>query len=286
MQREPGQSPLTRLVDKDQGRTEGLVPAAALRSNEAQVTQLKNELRANRQQLQNLQDNLILSADDKNKLLVERVRLENIATELQRKVSDLEGSLRAGNEENAKSQNDVAKLRSEVTTMQASYIEDQIRIRELNQISRNAAVERNALLLERDRDIRDLMTARNLHIYDVFDTDSKGKTKPAFGRIFYTEGKSLVFYAYDLNEIEVQNASYHYRVWGSQESQKDRATSLGVFYSDDKSQRRWVFRCDDPKILSQIDSVFVTLEPVGENRAHPKGQKLLDAYLRGMPNHP
>jgi hypothetical protein len=84
----------------------------------------------------------------------------------------------------------------------------------------------------------------------------------------------------------VENANYHYRVWGSQEAQKDKTTSLGVFYSDDRSQRRWVFRCDDPKILSQIDSVFVTLEPAGAATSHPKGQKLLDAYLRGIPNHP
>ncbi len=90
-------------------------------------------------------------------------------------------------------------------------------------------------MLERDRDIRDLMTARNLHIYDVFDTDAKGKTKPAFGRIFYTEGKSLIFYAYDLNETKLANANYHYRVWGGQEGQKDKVTSLGVFYSDDKT---------------------------------------------------
>jgi len=103
-------------------------------------------------------------------------------------------------------------------------------------------------LLTADRDIRELMAARNLHIADVFDTDAKGKTRPALGRIFFTEGKSLISYAYDLNDNRVQNAGYNYRVWGKKEGRGQQAKSLGIFYSDDKQQKRWVFKYDDPKV--------------------------------------
>jgi hypothetical protein len=182
----------------------------------------------------------------------------------------------------------ISELKTALNAAQASYVADEITIRELTAkvASNSAAAERNADLLERDRDIRDLMTARNLHIFDVFDTDAKGKTKPAFGRIFYTEGKSLIFYAYDLNEARTTSAGYHYRVWGSREAEKNKATSLGLFYSDDKAQRRWVFKCNDAKILGQIDSVFVTLEPNRSDSPYPRGQRLLDAYLGGAANHP
>lgn len=255
---------------------------------EAQVARLKKDLTKNQEQLRAVRETLDSTVDDKQNVEAERKRQEATVGELQKRLAEAETLLQSVKDEQAKLQEEATKLRNEAAAAQATYIADQIRIRELNEaLSANiVASERDGQLLQRDRDIRDLMTARNLHIFDVFDTDAKGKTKPAFGRIFYTEGKSLIFYAYDLNEAKVQNANYHYRVWGSQEAQKDKVTSLGVFYSDDKSQRRWVFKCDDPKILRQIDSVFVTLEPPGTTSAHPKGEKLLDAYLGGVANHP
>jgi len=70
------------------------------------------------------------------------------------------------------------------------------------------------------------------------------------------------------------------------EGQEKQAKSLGIFFSDDKTQRRWVFKYSDPKVLDEIDSVFVTLEQPGDKSLHPKGQKLMDAYLRAQPNHP
>lgn len=125
-----------------------------------------------------------------------------------------------------------------------------------------------------------------MHIADVFDTDAKGKTRPALGRIFFTEGKSLIFYAYDLNDNRAQNAGYNYRDCGKKEGRGQQARSLGVFYSDDKTQKRWVFKYDDSKVLSEIGSVFVTLEPPGKNPSAPQGDKLLYAYLRNQAKHP
>jgi hypothetical protein len=99
------------------------------------------------------------------------------------------------------------------------------------------------------------MGARNLHILDVVDTDTRGKSRPAFGRIFFTEGKSLLFYAYDLNEAKLEKADYQYQVWAEKEGLSGQAEKLGIFYSDDKAQNRWVFKCDDQIAIRLIQKV-------------------------------
>src|SRR4029453_5192627 len=72
----------------------------------------------------------------------------------------------------------------------------------------NEALQRQKELLAVDRDIRDIMTARNLHNIDVSDNDSKGRTRQPVGRIFYTENKSLIFYAFELDDKRVLNSNY------------------------------------------------------------------------------
>lgn len=149
----------------------------------------------------------------------------------------------------------------------------------------NESLDRAKRLLAADRDIRDLMGARSLHITDVFDVDFKGKTRRPFGRVFYTEGKSLIFYAFDLNKP--RNASYDraYQVWGYREAAGRSAQSLGILYLDDQKQNRWALKFDDASVLSEIDAVFVTVEPPGGSDK-PTGKKLLYAYLGAPPNHP
>jgi hypothetical protein len=268
--------------------TSNLSRESEISALQIQIARLKDDLRAKDLKLEGLSERLKSSSENNNNLLKTRAEIEFSMNDLQQKLRETQGLLQASIVEKAGLPEKLNELKNALNDVQTSYIADEIKIRELKEqlAEKTGNAERNAQLLERDRDIRDLMTARNLHIYDVFDTDAKGKTKPVFGRIFYTEARSLIFYAYDLNEAKLANANYHYRVWGSQEAQKDKVTSLGVFYSDDKSQRRWVFKCNNPKILGQIDSVFVTLEPSGSDSLKPKGQKLLDAYLGGAANHP
>jgi hypothetical protein len=138
-------------------------------------------------------------------------------------------------------------------------------------------------LLTANRDIRELMGARNLHVIDVFDVDGRGKTQRAFGRAFYTEGKSLIFYAFDLATAAARPASF--QAWGRREGTAATAFSLGLLYVDDQTQNRWALKFEDAHVLDQIDAVFVTVEPPGGSRS-PRGRKLLYAYLRQKPNHP
>jgi DNA repair exonuclease SbcCD ATPase subunit len=183
---------------------------------------------------------------------------------------------------------EIAKLRDRFSDTEATLLVNRMKIRDLTDqlTAKSAAFDQEHQLLAVGHDVTDLMGARNLHIVDVVDTDPRGKTRPAFGRVFFTEGKSLIFYAYDLNDARIEKANYQYRVWAKKEGSDKQVRNLGIFYSDDKAQRRWAFKCTDPKILNEIDSVFVTLEPAGDDPVHPRGQNLMYAYLRGQPNHP
>ena len=128
------------------------------------------------------------------------------------------------------------------------------------------------------------MGARDLYMADVHDVSGKGTAK-TYGRVFYTRGKRLVFYAFDLDaQLGLQNAR-SFQAWGLCGPDNQQARSLGIFYEDSVSKKRWVLKADDPQALEDIDAVFVTMEPNGGS-PHPSGKQLLFAYLRIDPNHP
>lgn len=186
--------------------------------------------------------------------------------------------------------NDLAQAQSVIQSDQATIaaLRVQNADREAQFADLKKSVERERQLLSADREIRDIMTARDLHMVDVLDSDGKGHPKKAFGRAFYTQGKSLIFYAYDLPANKTADGKFVYAAWGSNSNKLNQRTalSLGVFYTDDQSQRRWVMKFDDPKVLEEIDTVFVTLEPAGRPFTAPTGKPILDAYFGTPPNHP
>ena len=150
---------------------------------------------------------------------------------------------------------------------------------------RETALERQDQLLAHDRDIRELMGARDLYIAEVYDVAGTGETKKPYGRVFYTRGKSLIFYAYDLDQqTELKRASA-FQAWGRRGPDRLQSVNLGIFYEDNASRKRWILKCDDPKTLAQIDAVFVTVEPNGGSHK-PSSKPLLFAYLKVNPNHP
>ncbi|MCU1258127.1 MAG: hypothetical protein JWO80_1012 [Bryobacterales bacterium] len=189
------------------------------------------------------------------------------------------------------------KLQTELASLRAERDPAMLRLRTLEArvgelIALNHEQERllgkSERYLSADGDIRELMGARNLYIADVFDVDNNSRTRKPFGRVFYTRGKSLIFYAFDLDQqSDVRNASA-FQVWGKKETvQGERANSLnlGILYLDSESSRRWSLRFDNPRTLSRIDAVFVTVEPNGGS-AKPTGKPFLYAVLRKEANHP
>ncbi|HET6929208.1 MAG TPA: zf-HC2 domain-containing protein [Candidatus Acidoferrum sp.] len=167
----------------------------------------------------------------------------------------------------------LASLKQEVDSLSAERTEESHRAKEAEGF------------LSADRDIRELMGARQLYIADVFDVSSDSRTRKPYGRVFYTKGKSLIFYAFDLDrQADFKNAST-FQVWGKNESAQDRPVNLGVLYVDSEANRRWALRCDDPQQLAEIDALFVTVEPNAHGRK-PTGKPFLYASLRKAPNHP
>jgi hypothetical protein len=148
-----------------------------------------------------------------------------------------------------------------------------------------AAVEQRDELLAHDRDIRELMGARDLYIAEIYDVSGTGETKKPYGRVFYTRGKSLIFYAYDLDQQTELKRAGTFQAWGRRGPDRQQAINLGVFYEDSATKKRWILKCDDPKMLAQIDAVFVTIEPNGGSHK-PSSKPLLFAYLKVNPNHP
>jgi hypothetical protein len=150
---------------------------------------------------------------------------------------------------------------------------------------RDATLDQQQELLAHDRDIRELMGARDLYVAEVYDVARTGATQKPYGRVFYTKGKSLIFYAYDLDQQTIAKNANTFQVWGRRGPDREPPFPLGIFYEDNASKKRWVLKLDDPKLLAQIDAVFVTIEPNGGSRK-PSGKPLLFAYLRVDPNHP
>ncbi len=140
-------------------------------------------------------------------------------------------------------------------------------------------------LLAHDRDIRDLIGARELYIGEIYDVAKTGETRKPFGRVFYTRGKSLVFYAYDLDQQPGVKLASTFQVWGRKGIDQQHAVSLGIFYQDDQDGKRWVLKSNDGAVISQLDAVFVTVEPHGAS-TKPTGKPFLFTYLKLTPNHP
>jgi hypothetical protein len=181
---------------------------------------------------------------------------------------------------------ELARLNQARASDQASLVADQVHINDLSDQLKtaNANIDMERQLASAGKDVRDLMGARKLHVVDVRDTGPNGKAGKAFGRVFLTEGKSLIFYAFDLADAKKVDAKQTFQVWGQQEGKTSSPRSLGFLYVDDKAQRRWALKTDDPAAVKEIDSVFVTVEPEGGAKK-PSGQRLLYAYL-GEANHP
>jgi hypothetical protein len=233
----------------------------------ARLNEVEHERGANQATTDELQTMVVRSRDTNAALAA---KLEQTAQSLRKAEAEVEAS-RSGSA--------VAETRLTVATDEISRLSDQLRLERVS-------LDHDRQLLSAGRDITDLMGARNLHIIDVHDADSKGKDRKAFGRVFYTEGKSLIFYAFDLDEKRLANAKYSFEAWGERIGQPASAKSLGVLYSDDREQKRWALRVDDPRELAEIDSVFVTLEPSEGSRQKPRGRRVLYAFLGGQANHP
>jgi hypothetical protein len=202
--------------------------------------------------------------------------------------ADLTEQLRSTRETEAQTKTELARLKLTEAANEGFTRAQEQEVQELREklAKESASVEQERQLLSAGREIRDLIAARNLHIIDVYDTNGQGKTQKAFGRVFFTEGKSLVFYAYDLGSRQTATEQYAFFLWGKRDRSPQNIKNLGRLNTDGQSQKRWVLTITDPSLLAEIDSVFVTLEAAGKSQATPSGKPLLSAFLGSPANHP
>lgn len=174
--------------------------------------------------------------------------------------------------------------RSEQLAQEVRLGSAQNQIESLNQqlLYERANSEREKALLAAGKDGQSIIAARNLHIIDVYDADGRGKRR-SFGRVFYVEGQELVFYAYDLFDPRHANAQFY--AWGAGGVPGETVTRLGILHSDGQNEQRWVLKYGDTRVLSRLDSIFVTAETANDPEK-PKGRRVLFAVLGGQPNHP
>ena len=185
-----------------------------------------------------------------------------------------------------------SELQSKLTAMQTQVQNDPAQFSSLHAEvmvldslidEKNKIIAQDKELLQHDRDIRNLMGARNLYIAEIYDVAKTGNTRKPFGRIFYTRNKSLIFYGFDLDHQRgVKNTSV-FQAWGRSDTAHD--INLGIFYRDKVSNDRWILRFNDPAALAHLQAVFVTIEPRGGS-LKPSTKPMLFSYLRLTPNHP
>ena len=243
---------------------------AALRSqarpNQQDLTKLREKLGQVEEELSERNANLDRSVEDRSELSRQLAQAQANAQSLEARLSII------GNQSSQDTLQSLA-LKTQVNDLNAE-IDD-----------KDKAIAEERELLDRDRDVRNLIGARNLYIAEIYDVAQTGDTQKPFGRVFYTKDKSLIFYGYDLDQQPGVKRAGAFQAWGGRGADRQHAVSLGLLYKDDANQKRWVLKFNDAKTISQIDAVFVTVEPEGGS-AKPSGKPLLFTYLRLDPNHP
>jgi hypothetical protein len=259
-----------------------------LQAQAQQMVRLGEENSRNEQESTRLKSALRTMTERVNDTTAAKSRTDQQMHELSEQRDALNAQLRELEQANQNIRAELASLRADRDKAMLRNVSLESTIEELTATTRDQErkIRNNEQYLASDRDIRELMGARHLYIADVYDVDSRSRTRKSFGRVFYTQGKSLIFYAFDLDP-GVKNVNA-FQVWGRKEmpqGAQGRPKSLGILYLDSESNHRWVMRVDDAKQLEEIDAVFVTVEPHGGS-PKPTSKPFLYALLRKELNHP
>ncbi len=274
----------TRIEALEQGISDAGHERAILRTQVAERDKVIAELRRQTDQQArsldemktaqgNLEQSLQTDDSEKQRIADERAGIAKKFDDAQVSLQKMQSELDSVSRERAQDEAQDASLRNQIKDLSGQ-------LREQGQ-----TVSKQDELLSHDRDIRELMGARDLYVVDVYDVARDGNTQKSTGRVFYTKGKSLIFYAYDLDQEPGARSVSTFQAWGRRGPDKEQVLNLGIFYEDNAAKKRWVLKIDDPKALDEIDAVFVTVEPKGGSHK-PSGKPLLSAYLQLASNHP
>ncbi len=250
---------------------------SSLRDRELVISGLRAQVKEQRKENEALQTKL-QSAGEEAREQTEKASADR--NTLARKVEDEQALLSA-----TEKKLDALEQAKTSDALRVTSLENQIHFMSQLLKDKDATIDEQKRFLASDRDIRDLMGARDLYMAEVYDVGGNGKRKKPYGRVFYTKRKSLIFYAYDLDQQPGVKEASTFQAWGLRGPDRNAALNLGVMYIDNATNKRWVLRFDDPEALQKINAVFVTVEPNGGSPA-PRGKQVLFAYLGEEPNHP
>lgn len=247
--------------------------ARRINEQQAEIVELKTRM----DQLASERDKAVAGRDE---MQVDNTSLKRDQQNVAHRLQDLESSL-------SQTQQQLHDLQSQhaADLVESIHLQNQVAGLNAELRDRDATIKQQQELLASDRDIRDLMGARELTIAEISDFDLNAQKKKPFGRVFFTKNKSLIFYAFDLDKQRGLHNASAFQAWGVSDSDRKTAVNLGILYKDSEANRRWTLKFDDPEILEKIDAVFVTVEPNGGS-VKPSGKQLLYAYIRTQPNHP
>lgn len=268
----PPSLPVSLTADNPALLQEQMGLSKQLRDAQVEANQLKGALNGERQ---------------------DRESAEARVDELNRQIATLQNQLAEAQRNESEHSQEIARVEGQLKTVSSER--DSYRLDSLVQRNDLVAARSKLDLVSQQLDeaqqlsgaadvAKDLIVARNLHIVDVHDNENGSKPRP-FGRIFYAEGKKLVFFAYDLGDPQKQSAKVSFYVWGEKAGAKE-VRNLGIFRADDRQDGRWVLTFDDPRVLARINKIFVTSESPNKKITTPNGNRILTAFLDDVPNHP
>ncbi len=280
--------------------------ALTLQNLSSQMLDWKSRSNAHETQARSTSESLQQSQSERKALEKALSEAQARYTELQAQQKDLESQLAAVRADLGQKEQELGSVKARVAEKDGQVAQLEMRLQNTTQRAeeqeRIAGNLRNRLLLSEqaaaqaaasapesqgfsDPEAKELFGARDLHIVDVYDVDSSGKTRRTYGRVYYVEKKLLIFYAFDLEGKKRNRAAAGFQAWGYRQPDSGQPENLGLFQVDDVSANRWVLKVNNPRVLERIDAVFVTLESP-DGSPFPRGRRLLYANLAGPANHP
>ena len=239
-----------------------------------ELAQAQGERRAALAELQIQSRKLVDSQTDFDALNRALEETRNAEVRLSEKLARVESALQTRTSE-------LEALRKQGTVQEVTLALQKKQIGELaRKVNEQAeTIRRDQELLAVGREMRDFMTDPKFRVADVREIDGSGEIE-FLGRAFYAEGKRLVIYTHGMPKDIESLENFSLQAWGQRGTTlTGSAKSLGILLVDHKNENRWILEYDDPEVLAQIDSVFVTLEPK-EGSLKPLGRELMHSYLK------
>jgi hypothetical protein len=239
----------------------------------AELRQSQMETARGKDEIRQIEDELAQRNADLDRSLKDRADLNRQLAQVQASAQALETRLAAMSNRPSQDAAQSLAFKAQIEDLNAAIA------------TKDGEIARQQELLQRDHDIRNLIGARNLYIAEIYDVGKNGATQKPFGRVFYTKDKSLIFYGYDLDQQKGVRKDASFQAWGRRGPDGKHDVSLGLLYQDDSNQKRWVLKFNDATTISELDAVFITVEPEGGS-TKPSSKPLLFTYLHLDPNHP